>query len=260
MIATILLSFGVLFLAELGDKSQLMALTFALRHRWWIVLSGITAATAAVNLVAVGVGHFLGATLPTGVIAVCTAVVLLSVGVWTLYGARTDLAADPGIAERDSGTRLPARVFAMVLSAFLLAELGDRTMFAIVALASDHNWMAVWAGSVAGMVGAGALAIALGIAVGRHVPERAIAIGSGLLFLYIGTATLLSAVTPHLGRLPELAISLLTPAAAGVVIRYISPARPPAPPRTDSRCAATDPAAIPAGHAGRPDHPRRPER
>ncbi|MQY22346.1 TMEM165/GDT1 family protein [Nocardia macrotermitis] len=218
MIATILLSFGVLFLAELGDKSQLMALTFALRYRWWVVLAGITAASIAVNLIAVGVGHFLGATLPTGVIALITAVVLLAVGLWTLRETIHTGTEDDEAAEQDSGARSPWRVFFMVLSAFLLAELGDRTMFAIIALASSHNWVAVWIGSVVGMVAAGGGAIALGILLGKHVPERAIAIGSGLLFLYIGAATLLSAFAPGLGRLTEYAIALLAPALAGAVL------------------------------------------
>jgi putative Ca2+/H+ antiporter (TMEM165/GDT1 family) len=219
MIATILLSFGVLFLAELGDKSQLMALTFALRHRWWVVLAGITAASIAVDLIAVGVGHFLGAALPTSVIAVLTAVVLLAVGLWTLRETmHADADSGEEVVEPDSGPRSPLRVFFLVLSAFLLAELGDRTMFAIIALASNHNWIAVWIGSVAGMVAAGGGAIALGILVGKHVPERAIAIGSGLLFLYIGAATLLSAFAPGLGRITEYAIALLAPAAAGAVL------------------------------------------
>lgn len=219
MIATILLSFGVLFLAELGDKSQLMALTFALRHRWWVVLAGIAAASIAVNLIAVGVGHFLGAALPTSVIAVITAVVLLAVGLWTLRETmHADTDSGEEAVEPDSDPRSPLRVFFLVLSAFLLAELGDRTMFAIIALASNHNWIAVWIGSVAGMVAAGGGAIALGILVGKHVPERAIAIGSGLLFLYIGAATLLSAFAPGLGRITEYAIALLAPAAAGVVL------------------------------------------
>ncbi len=233
MIATILLSLGALFLAELGDKSQLMALTFALRYRWWVVLSGIIAASIAVNLIAVGVGHFLGASLPTDVIAIITAVVLLAVGLWILRdavgGSKKD---DAEHAEDDSPARSPIRVFFMVLSAFVLAELGDRTMFAIIALASSHNWVAVWIGSVVGMVAAGGLAIALGIAVGRHVPKQAIAIGSGLLFLYIGAATLLSAVAPHLGRLPELAISLLVPAVAGVALWLLGRSRIAAAPET----------------------------
>ncbi|WP_024801326.1 TMEM165/GDT1 family protein [Nocardia sp. BMG51109] len=216
MIATLALSFGVLFLAELGDKSQLMALTFALRYRWWIVLSAIAVASVAVNLIGAGVGHFLGAALPTDLIALCTAVILLAVGLWTL---RETLGRDDE-AEGSSETapRPPGRAFFVVLSAFLLAELGDRTMFATVALASNHSWFAVWTGSVLGMVAAGALAIAIGITVGRHLPERLIATGSGLLFLYIGTATLLSALLPELGRVAELAISAATPLAAGAIL------------------------------------------
>ncbi|WP_445271762.1 TMEM165/GDT1 family protein, partial [Streptomyces sp. DSM 41978] len=65
MLAALLLSFAVIFVAELGDKSQLMAMTFALRYRWWVVLVGITAATTAVHLISVAVGHYLGAALPT---------------------------------------------------------------------------------------------------------------------------------------------------------------------------------------------------
>ena len=57
MFAALLLSFGVIFVAELGDKSQLMAMTFALRYRWWVVLGGITAATTAVHLISVAVGE-----------------------------------------------------------------------------------------------------------------------------------------------------------------------------------------------------------
>lgn len=215
MIAAILLSFGVLFVAELGDKSQLMALTFALRYRWWIVLGGITVASVLVNLIAVGVGHFLGAALPTDLIALCTGTILLIVGVWTLWAARHEEGEpdEPAV----TGPASPGRVFVLVISSFLLAELGDRTMFATIALASNHSWPAVWAGSVAGMVAAGGLAIAVGITVGKHIPERAIAVASGLLFLYIGAATLLGALAPDLGKLGEYSIAAVVPLVAGAV-------------------------------------------
>ena len=58
MISALLLSFGVIFVAELGDKSQLMAMTYALRYRWWVVLLAITVATTAVHAVSVFFGHF----------------------------------------------------------------------------------------------------------------------------------------------------------------------------------------------------------
>ncbi|WP_278260847.1 TMEM165/GDT1 family protein [Nocardia sp. AG03] len=210
MITTILLSFGVLFLAELGDKSQLMALTFALRYRWWVVLAGISVASVAVNLIAAGVGHFLGTALPANAIAVVTALTLLAVGLWTLRDA---------LSSADEADETPApstrNAFLVVISAFMLAELGDRTMFAAAALASNNSWLAVWIGSVAGMVAAGALAILVGKLAGKHLPERGIAIASGLLFLFFAAKTMLDAFAPGLGGWGGVAVALLAPALAG---------------------------------------------
>ncbi|WP_330184088.1 TMEM165/GDT1 family protein [Nocardia sp. NBC_01503] len=217
MITTILLSFGALFLAELGDKSQLMALTFALRYRWWIVLSAITVASVLVNLIAVGVGHFIGAALPTDLISLFAAATLIAVGLWTLREVL------PGPAIVDDTEAAPPQTksrsaFLVVLSAFLLAELGDRTMFATMALATKNGWIAVWIGSVAGMVAAGALAILIGVTVGKHIPERTIAAASGLLFLYFGAITLLGTLAPGAGTIGAIAIGAILPAVAGAVL------------------------------------------
>ncbi|MFD6352913.1 TMEM165/GDT1 family protein [Nocardia tengchongensis] len=215
MIATVLLSFGVLFLAELGDKSQLMALTFALRYHWWVVLSGITVASVLVNLIAVGVGHFLGAALPTGVISLFAAATLIGVGLWTLRESLSNSTDEGDEAAPQTRSR---SAFLVVLSAFLLAELGDRTMFATMALATNNNWVAVWIGSVAGMVAAGGLAIVIGVTVGKHIPERIIAVCSGLLFLYFGALTLLEAFAHGLGTPLAALLSLALPALAGAVL------------------------------------------
>ncbi|MEV6136326.1 TMEM165/GDT1 family protein [Nocardia sp. NPDC051990] len=218
MITTILLSVGIVFLAELGDKSQLMALTFALRYRWWVVLGGIAAASAAVHLISVGIGYFLGAALPTRAIALIAALTFLAVGLWTLreHFGGDDEAAEP---KPPRSTTAP---FFVVLSAFLLAELGDRTMFATAALATDNSWVGVWIGSTIGMVAADALAIAAGIMVGKHLPEHIIGICSGLLFLYFGTASLLAAARPDLGIRTGGALAILAPAAAGIALRIRS--------------------------------------
>ncbi|QIS08028.1 TMEM165/GDT1 family protein [Nocardia arthritidis] len=251
MIATILLSFGALFIAELGDKSQLMALTFALRYRWWVVLGAITVASIGVNLIAVAVGHFLGAALPTDLIAYFAAAILIVVGLWTLR----EVVQTPQ-EEADEPAAPPTRsAFVVVLSAFLLAELGDRTMFATTALAAKNNWLGIWIGSVAGMVAAGGLAIAIGIAVGKHLPERVIAICSGLLFLYFGALTLLTAIPAGPDGFAAAGLAALAPALAGAVLLMIRRARSgmagqhrdaTGPSRTAPHFAEPDRAAVPA--------------
>ena len=190
MFAALLLSFGVIFVAELGDKSQLMAMTFALRHRWWVVLGGITAATIAVHLISVAVGHYLGAALPTHLIGILAGVAFVLFGLWTLRGDR--LSADE--ATRAQRTTAPA--FFAVMSAFLLAELGDKTMLATVTLAADNDWVGVWIGSTLGMVAADALAIVVGAVAGKHVPERIIQLTAAALFLAFGVGMLVEGIFP----------------------------------------------------------------
>jgi Ca2+/H+ antiporter, TMEM165/GDT1 family len=257
MIATILLSIGIVFLAELGDKSQLMALTFALRYRWWVVLGAIASASAAVHLISVGIGYFLGAALPTRAISVVAAITFLAVGLWTLreyFGNDADDDAEP------KPLRSTTAPYFVVLSAFLLAELGDRTMFATAALATDNSWFGVWIGSTIGMVAADALAIGIGLLVGKHLPERVIGIASGLLFLYFGTATLLATAIPGLGMLIGSAVAVIAPALVGAALLLFRRVHRPdaaSPSRTDLHSDEPDPAVVHTAHEVRPD--RRPQ-
>ena len=173
-------SFAVVFVAELGDKSQLMALTFATRYRTWPVLIGITVATAVVHLVSVAVGYGLGATLPTGWIALIAGLAFLGFGAWTLRGD-TLTEEEKTKAERSTGSAILA-----VGGAFFLAELGDKTMLATITLATQYGWFGTWIGSTVGMVAADALAILVGRLLGRHLPEKAIKYGAAALFAIFG--------------------------------------------------------------------------
>src|SRR5215211_5629957 len=83
MLTAVLVSFGVIFLAELGDKSQLMTMTYALRHRWWVVLTGVAVAAFLVHGLSVTIGHFLGLTLPQRPIAFAAAIAFLAFAVWS---------------------------------------------------------------------------------------------------------------------------------------------------------------------------------
>ncbi|BCJ52630.1 UPF0016 family membrane protein [Actinoplanes sp. NBRC 14428] len=181
-------SFAVIFVAELGDKSQLMALTFATRFRTMPVLIGITVATAVVHLVSVGIGYGLGAALPTGWISLVAGVAFLAFGAWTLRGDKlTD--DEKSKAERSTGSAILA-----VGGAFFLAELGDKTMLATITLATQYGWFGTWLGSTLGMVAADALAILVGRLLGRHLPEKVIKYGAAALFAIFGIWLLVEAV------------------------------------------------------------------
>ncbi len=179
-----LLSTAVIFVAELGDKSQLMAMTFAARYRVRDVLIGITVATALVHLASVGIGLAVGSAFADyqAAIAVVAGMAFLAFAVWTLRGDElTDEEADK--ARRSTGAALVA-----VGTAFFLAELGDKTMLATITLATREEWFGTWVGSTLGMVLADALAIGVGALLGRSLPEKAIRYGAAALFALFGLA------------------------------------------------------------------------
>lgn len=187
MIYAFLLSTAVIFVAELGDKSQLMAMTFATRYRTRDVLIGITVATAIVHLASVGIGFFIGDAFADyqGPIAIVAGVAFFAFAAWTLRGDElTDAEADK--ARNASGFSILA-----VGTAFFLAELGDKTMLATITLATQEDWFGVWIGSTVGMVAADALAIVVGAVLGKKLPEKVIKYGAAALFALFGVLLVL---------------------------------------------------------------------
>ena len=177
-----LLSTAVIFVAELGDKSQLMAMTFAARYRARDVLIGITAATALVHLASVGIGYFIGDAFSEyqDWIGIVAGVAFLAFAAWTLRGDElTDEEADK------ARTATGAAILAVGM-AFFLAELGDQTMLATITLATQEGWLGTWIGSTLGMVAADALAIVVGAVLGKKLPEKVIKYGAAALFAIFG--------------------------------------------------------------------------
>ena len=161
-----LLSTAVIFVAEMGDKSQLLALTFALRYRARDVLAGITAATLVVHLTSVALGATLGTLLSAHqqVVTALAGVAFLAFALWTLHGDHLSE------EEEDQARRSTGAAVLAVGVAFFLAELGDKTMLATVTLATREGWLGTWLCSTLGMVVADALAIGVGIVLGRRLP------------------------------------------------------------------------------------------
>lgn len=181
-------STAVIFVAELGDKSQLMALTFATRFKTSSVLIGITVATAIVHAVSVIVGAMLGAAVPTRPITVAAAIAFVGFGLWTLRG--DELTDD----DQARAAALSARHAVVAVGvAFFLAELGDKTMLATLTLATKEGALGTWAGSTVGMVAADALAIVAGRQLGARLPERTIRIGAAIAFFVFAALLLVDA-------------------------------------------------------------------
>jgi len=173
------IAFGVVFVAELGDKSQLLALALAARYRPLPVLVGIALGAAFMFALSVAVGAVVGAALPTRVINVVAGLAFVGFGLWTLRGEDE---------EEDEETP-EVRAHSVVLTtagAFLVAELGDKTMLATITLASTNGVLGTWGGATLAMVAADALAIALGALLGARLPERAIRVGAAVLFFVFG--------------------------------------------------------------------------
>jgi putative Ca2+/H+ antiporter (TMEM165/GDT1 family) len=183
-----LLSTAVIFVAELGDKSQLMAMTFATRYRARDVLIGLTAATAFVHLVSVGIGYAIGDAFADyqGTIEVCAGIAFLGFALWTLRG--DELTED----DERKATSATGRAVLVVALFFFLAELGDKTMLATITLATQEGWFGTWLGSTVGMVAADALAIGVGAVLGKQLPEKVITYGAAALFALFGLALIAS--------------------------------------------------------------------
>ena len=168
----------MIFLAELGDKTQLVALCFATRFRAGVVVAGITVATLLVHVVSVLLGGAAGKLLPKEWILLLAGLAFVGFGLWTLRGDDLD--------EGECDNRQGKSPFMIVAITFFLAELGDKTMLSTVALAAKYPMFPVWLGSTVGMVASDGLAIIVGKLMGANLPERTVKIGASIIFFIFG--------------------------------------------------------------------------
>jgi Ca2+/H+ antiporter, TMEM165/GDT1 family len=198
-VESLLAALGVVFLAELGDKTQLVALGFGARYRLAPVLAGVVVAYMATNLLSVIVGGLLGAALPTRAIGLVGGVLFIAFGIWTLRSDDDEAEADapPGAADAGAGAgggtlATDRSVVASVATAMFLAELGDKTMLATATLAAQGSPVLVWIGATAGIILAGVLGVLVGRVFGTRLPARATRIGSAILFMAVGAGLIVA--------------------------------------------------------------------
>ena len=180
-----LVSTGIVALAEMGDKTQLLALLLAARFRKpWPIVWGIVVATLANHALAGALGAwvttFLGPTTLRWVLGGS----FIAMALWMLIPDKLE--------EGDANTKPRFGVFVTTLVAFFLAEMGDKTQIATVMLAAQYNaFLWVVAGTTLGMMLANAPVVWLGERITRRVPIRAVHGVSALVFLALGVFVLL---------------------------------------------------------------------
>jgi Ca2+/H+ antiporter, TMEM165/GDT1 family len=228
MLAATLLSLGVVFLAELGDRSQLITMTYALRYRWWVVLTGVAIAAFMVHGISVTIGHFLGTTLPARPMAFASAIAFLAFAVWAW---REGTAGDETVSTAGE----PRFALLTVVSSFVLAEMSDKTTLATVTLASDHDWAGVWIGTTLGMVLADGLAIGAGTLLNRRLPNQLLHVLASLVFLMFGLWMLFDSA---LGWRP---VAIAVTAAMALAAAIVATAQTLRRRRTEAAIAAGSP-------------------
>ncbi len=154
-------AFTLIALAEIGDKSQLVCMTLAARHRHWPVLLGAVVAFSVLNVLAVLFGAAVAAWLPERVMAVIVAVLFALFGVQALRSADGDESAE--VVERPGHG-----IFFTTLLLLFVAEFGDKTQIAVAGLASSLAPFPVWVGATLAL----ATISALGVWAGRTLLQR----------------------------------------------------------------------------------------
>ena len=177
-------------LAEMGDKTQLLAMAFATRFPARTVLSAVFAATLVNHALAVAAGRILTNVIPLDAISLAAALSFLLFGLWTLRG---------DTLEGEDQQRSSYGPFLTVAVAFFLAELGDKTQLATISLAVRYSdAVAVLLGTTAAMVIADSIGIGIGIVMGRRLPDALIRIVSAGVFVFFGLAGASSVLTTWL--------------------------------------------------------------
>lgn len=176
-------SFVVVALAEMGDKTQLIAFSLATRYRRpWTVMLGILLATLLNHTLAATAGVWLARLIPPTALAIGLGLTFIAFGVWALM---PDTAEEPG--QRPGWGPL---VSTSVI--FFFAEMGDKTQLATVALGARYaSTVLVTAGTTLGMLAADGLAVLAAAKLQRFVPMgRMRLVAAGLFFLFGLTALL----------------------------------------------------------------------
>jgi putative Ca2+/H+ antiporter (TMEM165/GDT1 family) len=183
-------TFGLVAAAEFGDKSQLVCMALAARHRHWPVLWGAVLAFALLNGIAVAFGAAAGRWLPEQAVAIAVAVLFAGFGIRSLLVQEDE---DEEAVEEKTGHGIFITTFLMIF----LAEFGDKTQIAVAGLGAAEPPLPVWLGATLALAGTSAVGIWAGRTVLQRVPQRTMHVIGGVLFLGFAAFAAFKAVPPE---------------------------------------------------------------
>ncbi|EQB86204.1 putative Ca2+/H+ antiporter (TMEM165/GDT1 family) [Clostridium punense] len=168
--------------AEMGDKTQLLAMAMASKYKVKHVMMGVLIATVLNHAMAVAVGSYLGNVIPMDIVKIVAAVSFLAFGLWTIRGDKLD-------DEEEKKVKFGPIV--TVAIAFFMAEMGDKTQLMTVSIAAENSSpILILLGTTAGMLVADGIGVVGGAWMCKHVPESYIKWIAGIIFMFFGTLTL----------------------------------------------------------------------
>lgn len=181
-----LISTGIVALAEIGDKTQLLALILAARFRKPVpIILGILVATVANHAFAGALGSWITLLVWPVMLRWVLGVSFIAMAIWTLI---------PDKVEEEETKFTHSGVFVTTLVAFFLAEMGDKTQVATIALAAQYQTIfSVVAGTTLGMMIANVPAVIMGDRIAHRIPVRLVHAIAAAIFAILGVATLLGA-------------------------------------------------------------------
>ncbi|NLL41731.1 MAG: TMEM165/GDT1 family protein [Firmicutes bacterium] len=189
---------ALIFIAELGDKTQILAMTFALQFSMVQVLTGVALGSFLNHGVAVIIGAYLAHIIPLSAVRLSSALLFLVFGLWNLRSSDDD---------EHHTRRIFSNPILVVALAFFLGELGDKTQLTAIALSSSSQFpWAILAGTVLGMVLTSLAAIVIGSKLGERIPDFALKLISSAVFIGFGFFHLVQTVPPEFLTVPNVTL------------------------------------------------------
>jgi putative Ca2+/H+ antiporter (TMEM165/GDT1 family) len=214
MIQELVKAFFLIFVAEMGDKTQILAMAFATKFPVKKVLMGIFIGSLLNHGLAVLLGSYISTFIPLDTIQIIAGFAFVGFSLWTLKAEEEEEEN-----EKEKAKFGPVLTVAM---AFFIGELGDKTQLSAITLAADANYpLVILAGTVSGMIVTGGLGIIVGKKIGDKIPEFAIKIIASAVFMFFGLSKLFQTMPSKYLTITNISIFLAI--LIGVVIILLRP-------------------------------------